>query len=1218
MIKNIFRIFVVLFLVTTINIYSYTIRDSLTIIKTGDSDTAKITNERMDIDTIYSKYINVDSIWAKYLNIHNVDTAKALKFETNDSKLSGLFNYNSEDTSMKRIGTGNIFYDSFITLNASNWDIDTTGTAYIHADDSLEIYTLDKPDTAILTSKKLLRDSTEVTFRICKFGDGGMTAVQNIYFKNLGQDILLSSLTKDYAGGSWNYIDMIVYDKNGQAINSVKDTCEGNLIIKFTRYMDTVYSYINDSIVAKTNYDLYSGNVILDSNYIRFKFVGDDEFPYFYIDDFSIDTFIIAIDTILPDNEIKMFHKDNVVFEVANDRFHFLPPYIPDTTRFAYQNPWFNVYNFADTLSDSNIIWNYYNEDMTSLGVPDKITIINIYGGKCDTLTINALTLYYDTLSIPLVINFYGDPISRDTFYMQDIKNRKIIISGHREFVINNYTGCLNIFNTRGITLNNCRFYNKRGNNKTAYALQFGGTGTIGRKIEINNCYIESDSTVLGYSGALNFNNLQNAQISMKNTTIYAHGINSSEGSAVMITGCADTFNFYDCNLITDFDCLNGIIDGGYGDALVNIYSSRLIAKNNQLGQLAGLADWGLNIKLYNSYIETQTGGFWTYRYHAKFSHIEIHNCYVKTRHFALRPSYGCMKAYNSTFYSTDKNVHNDTGQIWITPAGDNSNLSNDFRDSLIIDGCKFIGHGIKPILFSKATNDDLAHDSLLARVYLNIKNTEFISNRDTLIYTSTYTRDSFNIDLENITYNTMQDTDATYENLSIVEDTTSITNTLKTKNGIFDKINTKTAVVDSNLTTDSLYARTAVFNGLVSQTGLGYSTYFGDSAGINDDKTDNANVGIGFQALYTSTNGIKNVAIGKQSLYSNTCGLSNVAIGYRSLYSNTMGEGNMAIGSFSLYDNTTGCKNIGIGFNALRDNIEGYYNIGIGYESGYCNSDSGYKNVFIGAFANAMADGDTNTIVIGANATGAGDNTATIGDTSIIKTVLRGKVLADSIKSDSINTDIIRVESTAYLKNLYCNNDKYRSIFLKSLLTFANGRINSDTIFIGTDTIRGGEYERGAVFFDTTDNKIKVFDGLDWGAECEIYVNGLDTVTVSAQNTWYTTKIWTQGEADGLSLIGDSVVVIKKQGIYDIEGHLSCSSETANHTFQWGISVNSAVPNVKTRGMRKFANTDFGNLASGCKLDLSINDTLRMVVMDTTGTADLYVKYGNLKIEGR
>ena len=424
--------------------------------------------------------------------------------------------------------------------------------------------------------------------------------------------------------------------------------------------------------------------------------------------------------------------------------------------------------------------------------------------------------------------------------------------------------------------------------------------------------------------------------------------------------------------------------------------------------------------------------------------------------------------------------------------------------------------------------------------------------------------------------------------------------------------------VVDSNLTTDSLYARTAVFNGLVSQTGLGYSTYFGDSAGINDDKTDNANVGIGFQALYTSTNGIKNVAIGKQSLYSNTCGLSNVAIGYRSLYSNTMGEGNMAIGSFSLYDNTTGCKNIGIGFNALRDNIEGYYNIGIGYESGYCNSDSGYKNVFIGAFANAMADGDTNTIVIGANATGAGDNTATIGDTSIIKTVLRGKVLADSIKSDSINTDIIRVESTAYLKNLYCNNDKDRSIFLKSLLTFANGRINSDTIFIGTDTIRGGEYERGAVFFDTTDNKIKVFDGLDWGAECEIYVNGLDTVTVSAQNTWYTTKIWTQGEADGLSLIGDSVVVIKKQGIYDIEGHLSCSSETANHTFQWGISVNSAVPNVKTRGMRKFANTDFGNLASGCKLDLSINDTLRMVVMDTTGTADLYVKYGNLKIEGR
>lgn len=40
-----------------------------------------------------------------------------------------------------------------------------------------------------------------------------------------------------------------------------------------------------------------------------------------------------------------------------------------------------------------------------------------------------------------------------------------------------------------------------------------------------------------------------------------------------------------------------------------------------------------------------------------------------------------------------------------------------------------------------------------------------------------------------------------------------------------------------------------------------------------------------------------------------------------------------------------------------------------------------------------ALADGDTNEIVIGYNATGLGSNTAVLGNDSIVTTVLKGKV---------------------------------------------------------------------------------------------------------------------------------------------------------------------------------------------------------------------------------
>ena len=63
-----------------------------------------------------------------------------------------------------------------------------------------------------------------------------------------------------------------------------------------------------------------------------------------------------------------------------------------------------------------------------------------------------------------------------------------------------------------------------------------------------------------------------------------------------------------------------------------------------------------------------------------------------------------------------------------------------------------------------------------------------------------------------------------------------------------------------------------------------------------------------------------------------------------------------------------------------------------IGRATGVVNN-TGNFNVIIGAAADAPGAADTNSIVIGANATGAGSNTAVIGDNNITKTVLKGQI---------------------------------------------------------------------------------------------------------------------------------------------------------------------------------------------------------------------------------
>jgi hypothetical protein len=64
--------------------------------------------------------------------------------------------------------------------------------------------------------------------------------------------------------------------------------------------------------------------------------------------------------------------------------------------------------------------------------------------------------------------------------------------------------------------------------------------------------------------------------------------------------------------------------------------------------------------------------------------------------------------------------------------------------------------------------------------------------------------------------------------------------------------------------------------------------------------------------------------------------------------------------------------------------------------------------SVYLGYLTKALVDGDTNEIVIGASSTGGGSNSVTLGNTSIITTILQGGIgISGSVKLSSTQTPV-------------------------------------------------------------------------------------------------------------------------------------------------------------------------------------------------------------------
>lgn len=176
---------------------------------------------------------------------------------------------------------------------------------------------------------------------------------------------------------------------------------------------------------------------------------------------------------------------------------------------------------------------------------------------------------------------------------------------------------------------------------------------------------------------------------------------------------------------------------------------------------------------------------------------------------------------------------------------------------------------------------------------------------------------------------------------------------------------------------------------------------------------TGTASTAVGFESLKANTSGVRNTAIGYQAANANITSHDVTAVGHHTLIVST-GAGNTAIGSQSGISVTTGANNTAVGYQSLfnskvnsniaalgqgalaNDSIGGN-NVGVGALAG-ANITGGTtalkyidNSVFLGYATRSLADNETNTIVIGANTTGNGSNTTTIGNSSITDTYFGG-----------------------------------------------------------------------------------------------------------------------------------------------------------------------------------------------------------------------------------
>jgi hypothetical protein len=171
------------------------------------------------------------------------------------------------------------------------------------------------------------------------------------------------------------------------------------------------------------------------------------------------------------------------------------------------------------------------------------------------------------------------------------------------------------------------------------------------------------------------------------------------------------------------------------------------------------------------------------------------------------------------------------------------------------------------------------------------------------------------------------------------------------------------------------------------SYNGL-YNTFIGVYAGYSN-QTGNLNLFVGSSAGKANTNGTQNTYIGHAAGLDSTSGYHNTYVGVGAAQANTTGKYNVEIGTDSGLTGTDGSYNTFVGTGSGGAGNVQDSSTYIGYCSG-CDGGGGAaagdNNVFVGASTTPAAAADTNSIVIGKSAAGAGSNSIQMGNADVTK----------------------------------------------------------------------------------------------------------------------------------------------------------------------------------------------------------------------------------------
>jgi hypothetical protein len=232
----------------------------------------------------------------------------------------------------------------------------------------------------------------------------------------------------------------------------------------------------------------------------------------------------------------------------------------------------------------------------------------------------------------------------------------------------------------------------------------------------------------------------------------------------------------------------------------------------------------------------------------------------------------------------------------------------------------------------------------------------------------------------------------------------TTLINT-NTDNGV-DKLQVNGSAIATTLKVNTSGQTTTISNYYAG--GAGNNIWIGNG-GTSSNSSAQYNVSLGHNALLAVTSGFFNTAIGASALQALTTGSGNMALGFESLPGLTSGTANVGVGPSSLGTASTGSDNTAIGNGSLIFITTTSSNIAIGRDAGRritggSNLSTPTQSTFIGNDTRASANGNTNEIVIGYTAEGQGSNTATLGNSSITKTFLRGVTMVNTTTDNTVD----------------------------------------------------------------------------------------------------------------------------------------------------------------------------------------------------------------------